>query len=80
LLQYPDYLEISNALGHPVIVGVVQEAKVDNTNIAGLFYANNWSAVANGPEKHYGYAFQWFAMFAALTVIFVVTNSRRVKA
>jgi len=73
LLQYPDYLEISNALGHPVIV-------VDNTNIAGLFYANNWSPVANGPEKHYGYAFQWFAMFAALTVIFVVTNSRRVKA
>lgn len=80
LLQYPDYFEISEALGHPVIMGVVQEAKVSNTNLQGLLYVNNWSPVANGPEKHYGYAFQWFAMFAALMVIFLVTNSRRIKA
>jgi len=80
LLQYPDYFEISGALGHPVIMGIVQEAKVSNTNLQGLFYVNNWSPVANGPEKHYGYAFQWFAMFVALAVIFLVTNSRRIDA
>ena len=37
----------------------------------------NWRPAASGPEKHYGYAFQWFAMAAALTVIFVVVNLSR---
>lgn len=37
----------------------------------------NWRAAASGPEKHFGYAFQWFAMAAALTVIFVVVNLSR---
>ena len=37
----------------------------------------NWRPAASGPEKHYGYAFQWFAMAAALTAIFVVVNLSR---
>ena len=41
----------------------------------------NWRPAASGPEKHYGYAFQWFAMATALTAIFVVVNlSPRVPA
>lgn len=28
-------------------------------------------AVANGPEKHYGYAFQWFAMLVALLILYI---------
>ena len=87
LLQYPDYSQISNALRHPVIMGVVQKPTITandgserSENLPELLYVNNWSPVANGPEKHYGYAFQWFAMFVALMVIFLVTNSRRVQA
>ena len=80
LLQYPDYFEISNALKHPVIMGVVQDVKISDAANSGLLYTNNWSSVANGPEKHYGYAFQWFAMFAALLIIFLLTNSRRIEA
>lgn len=32
-------------------------------------YLRNWQAVGDGPEKHLGYALQWFS-FAALAVIF----------
>lgn len=39
----------------------------------------NWRPAASGPEKHYGYAFQWFAMAVALTVLFVVLNLRAGK-
>ena len=39
----------------------------------------NWRPAASGPEKHYGYAFQWFAMAVALTAIFVVLNLRAGK-
>jgi len=42
-----------------------------------LLLTPNWRPAASGPEKHYGYAFQWFAMAAALTVIFVVVNLSR---
>lgn len=37
----------------------------------------NWRPAASGPEKHYGYAFQWFAMATALTAVFVVVNLSR---
>ena len=39
--------------------------------------APNWRPAASGPEKHYGYAFQWFAMATALTAVFVVVNLSR---
>ena len=32
-------------------------------------YLREWRAVESGPEKHMGYAFQWFS-FAALACIF----------
>ena len=34
----------------------------------------NWQPVATGPMKHYGYAFQWFAMLAAVIFLFVYLN------
>lgn len=38
-----------------------------------------WQKPGFGREKHLGYAFQWFAMSAALIVIFVVVNIKRNK-
>jgi cytochrome oxidase assembly protein ShyY1 len=32
-------------------------------------YRLDWPVVAMGPEKHLGYAVQWFAMAATLTVL-----------
>lgn len=77
VLQYPDYRAVAAELGMPVLAGVLQATNSATPAVLANLYSNNWSPVANGPEKHYGYAFQWFAMFAALCVIFIVTNLRK---
>ncbi len=79
VLQYPDYSAVAVELDLPVLAGVLQATDTDSadTFVAANLYTNNWSPVANGPEKHYGYAFQWFAMFVAVCIIFIVTNLKR---
>ncbi len=42
-------------------------------------FERNWAPVASGPETHYGYAFQWFAMAAAVLVIAAWQISKRRK-
>jgi len=39
-------------------------------------YVRDWRAVDVGPERHYGYAFQWFAFALMAFVIFCVLNLR----
>lgn len=38
-------------------------------------YKLNWMVVNMQPEKHHGYAFQWFAMAAAVIIITLVLNT-----
>jgi len=86
-LQYFDYTAIERALGHPLIAGVLQPdaapddgtefAEGDGAEPASWRYVSNWQPAASGPQKHYSYAVQWFAMAIALSVIFVVTNLTR---
>ncbi len=91
VLQYLDYAAIEQAIGEPVLAGLVEpggqvtrpiqsasaaKSPPDNTPI---WYFDNWQPVASGPERHYGYAFQWFAMFVALTVLYFSLNLRRLK-
>ena len=77
LLQYLDYSAMAEALGYPVIDGLVQHLSEVMPATEGILKTDNWQPVANGPEKHYGYAFQWFGMFIALAVIYWVTNTRK---
>ena len=37
-----------------------------------------WTLPGSGSEKHHGYAFQWFAMSAALVIIYLYLNLKRV--
>ena len=37
-------------------------------------YATEWKAVIMGPEKHQGYAVQWFALALTLLILFVALN------
>ncbi|CAA0116488.1 Uncharacterised protein [BD1-7 clade bacterium] len=47
----------------------------------GLILTPNWVVITMPPEKHLGYAFQWFAMAALLVVLFLYTSvSRRSSA
>jgi surfeit locus 1 family protein len=40
-------------------------------------YAREWRQPGSGKEKHLGYAFQWFAMAAALLIIFLAVNLKK---
>ncbi len=67
LLQFVDYGSIAAALGSAAHVNAVFVAEPEQSGV--LEY--NFQPVANGPEKHYAYAFQWFAMLLALLVIYI---------
>jgi len=70
-MLYPTRDEIATALETTVLdYQLLLNADQDDG------YLRNWQAVGVGPERHYGYAFQWFS-FAALTLIFyVILNFR----
>ncbi len=42
-------------------------------------YYNNWKPVVMPPEKHYGYAIQWFGLAAACLTIFLVALYKKNK-
>ena len=42
-------------------------------------YAVDWPIVAMGPEKHLGYAVQWFALGLALTLLYGYLGWRRAQ-
>lgn len=42
-------------------------------------YQADWAVVAMGPEKHLGYAVQWFALAVALACLFVYFGIRNAK-
>lgn len=86
VIQYLEYGSLEAALQGSLrlatmelVPGVVQslQSREGSASSAGadeILYADNWQPVANGPEKHYGYAAQWFAMFVALTVLYFWLN------
>jgi len=79
LLQHFDFEQISEALNEAVLPVLVQIVR-DDINPRALaevpLFEDNWRPVAFGPERHYGYAAQWFAMFLALTALFFILNSK----
>ena len=86
ILQFFDYELLSNVLGGPVLPVVVQVQSVDANGTDSKVYTQrpewlqaNWQPAASGPAKHYSYAFQWFAMAFALTIIFLVVNTRNLS-
>lgn len=40
-------------------------------------YLRNWEPVEFGPERHLGYAVQWFALAATVLIIYIVLNLKR---
>lgn len=68
--QYLDYEALSERLDTiPLLPAMVI---LEKGHRLGLSYS--WQPVANGPEKHYGYAFQWFAMLLAVVILFIYLN------
>ncbi|MBA3537719.1 MAG: SURF1 family protein [Tatlockia sp.] len=40
-------------------------------------YVREWPVVAMLPERHYGYAFQWFAIASVLLILFIALNLKK---
>ncbi len=72
-LLFPQATEISAALGYEVLPW---QLLLDSDEAEG--FTRDWRPVTTfGPERHLGYAVQWFALCATLLIIFVAVNLKR---
>ena len=73
VLLFPTAADLESALGHAVEQRIVL---LDATAADG--YERQWKpSLGFGPERHLGYAVQWFALAIATVVIFIALNLRR---
>ena len=78
IVQFPPFEQLSADLDvalvpWQVLLDVVQT----DTRVSG--YLREWSPHEMGPERHIGYAVQWFALAFTLTIIFIILTFRRVS-
>jgi surfeit locus 1 family protein len=76
VLNFPREADLERALGEPVEARILllDPAAPDG-------YERAWRpALQFGPERHYGYAVQWFAFGAVALILFVALNLRRTDA
>jgi surfeit locus 1 family protein len=64
--QNIDMLSFSAELSVPLLAVTVQQIAVASEGLL-----RDWPRVASGVEKHYGYAFQWFALAALIAILYV---------
>jgi surfeit locus 1 family protein len=72
VLSYPRMRDLSEALQRPLDPRVIL---LDADEPAG--FVREWRPSTVPPERHLGYAVTWFALAAALAVIYLVTNLRQ---
>jgi surfeit locus 1 family protein len=76
VLSFPTQVDLEQQLGHKLIPGVLL---LDPSHPDG--YERIWEAhLGFKPERHIGYAVQWFALAAAAAIIFVLMGFRTKKA
>ncbi|MEL7536874.1 MAG: SURF1 family protein [Pseudomonadota bacterium] len=70
--QFPDVAELQAALDTALLpwVLLLDESADDG-------YVRNWRPPGLSPERHLGYAVQWFALAATLIVLWVVLSYRK---
>lgn len=69
-IQYLDFEALQAVLPYPLEGAVLETDDPVQARLESL--------AAFGPERHMGYAVQWFALAAALCVLYIVVNLRRV--
>jgi surfeit locus 1 family protein len=72
VLQFPSRSEIEAETGLGLVEGMMllDEGVPDG-------YARDWQPVEFGPDRHLGYAVQWFALSLTLVIIWIVVNWRK---
>lgn len=76
VLNYPSIETIRCLYDRQVVAGLVL---LDADAPHG--FIRNWHTDIGGmpPMRHYGYAFQWFALAAAVVVVFILVNRKRIR-
>lgn len=72
VVQFPTTDELSAALDTSLVPGLVL---LDATEPDG--FVRNWRPSDFGPERHVGYAVQWFALAATLVILYMAWSFRR---
>jgi surfeit locus 1 family protein len=76
VLSFPDSSALEQQLGHKLIPGLLL---LDASQPDG--YERVWEAhLGFMPERHIGYAVQWFAFAVVAIILFVITGFRTKKA
>lgn len=70
-VEYINLNELAKLLGAPLFPYVLS---LNPTHRAA--FAMEWKIVTMGPERHRGYAVQWFALALTLLILFIVLNCR----
>jgi surfeit locus 1 family protein len=73
-IQRVDTQTLAQELGYPLLPVVVL---LDPDQDAG--FVRDWEPLRFGPERNVGYAVQWFGLAAALLVIYLVVNTRKLR-
>ncbi len=74
-LSFPDRARLEQLLGHPLYPKIVL---LDPGAPDG--YLRDWRPGGIPPERHLGYAVQWYALALTLLIIYVVVNLKRPEA
>jgi surfeit locus 1 family protein len=72
VMQFPTLEEIARETGLDLVPGMIL---LDDDQPDG--YARQWKPMEIGPERHLGYAVQWFALALTLVIIWIVVNLRK---
>ena len=76
-VQFPTFEQLSVDLKEPIVNWqLLLDAEPANIDVKA--YVREWSPHEIGPERHLGYALQWFALAFTLTIIFLVLSFRPV--
>lgn len=70
-VQYLELQELRTALPYDLFPYILSLTPTSSP------YPIEWRIVITGPEKHRGYAFQWFALALTLLILFVALNWNR---
>lgn len=73
-VQFLDFLQMGKRLGSEL-----PEMTIRLDPAAPHGYRREWQIVPFTPQRHLGYAVQWFALAAAVLVLYIVVNLRRIK-
>ena len=66
LRQNMDLASFSAEIGRPLLAVSVQQSGAATEGLL-----REWPKIASGVEKNYGYAFQWFALSALISILYV---------